>query len=576
MSRLKRNGKAAPPSACVHRYACYCRVSTEDQALAETVKAQIDYLRNRTALEGWPVFDFYVDDGVSGTVPLEERPEGRRLLEDARAGAFQSVLLFRLDRLGRTLKVLMSAHEQLNAVGVSIQSATEPFDTATPWGRAMFQFLGTMSELEKATIGERLTGGRDRVARAGQYTGGPIPFGYDLDEARCYIPSDRLVDGLGITEADIVRQMFERIAYEGSTLYAERARLSALGVPCGKRYPIALRKSKAKPKAEPVVVRTDWAISTVDQILHNELYKGAALLDSVNGAVERPSPGLVPAEVWELVQVKLTMNRKLSSRNSTRDYLLRGLPKCGTCGRTYTGAELKGRPAYRCLGTRDGEPAHTKQPCSGGTISAEALERVVWDAVKDFALRPHEHLAAGQQVIRAQMEDASSQEGERRSLVATLAQQQDQRERVLDLYRRGRITTAECDAQLDKIAAEKRDTQTALDAMSSRAAMASASEAYLAEVGAALALIADELPEIERHPEQRRALIATLAPEMVIEATPLGPAPGQRSGRVMKAYAVRLTLAYQATPEIVSVTDCRNGHYSPPPRLEVIRRLAVA
>lgn len=574
MSARKRSRNGHNAVERTHRYACYCRVSTEDQAAAQTIQAQIAFLRGYCELHGLPVFDVYCDDGVSGTVPLEDRPEGRRMLEDAAAGAFDVVLVWRIDRLGRSLKSLIMALDHLNGNDIDIRSGTEPFDTTTPFGKAMFQFLGIIAELEKATIGERLTHGRDRVAKQGQYTGGPIPFGFDLDEDRRYVPSARLVDGLGITEAEVVRAMFERIAFEQSTLYAERARLSALGIPTGKRYPAARRASKAKLR--PAVLRTEWAMSTVDQILHNEMYKGPRMLESVNGPVERPSPGIVPAEVWDLVQVNLANNRTWSPRNSKRDYLLRGLPKCSTCTRTYTGDMQKGRQVYRCPGIREGEPGYHERPCSGGQVNAAALESAVWDAVKAFAQHPREHLAEAQQQLRAQLSDANGQEQERKRLIADLATFADQRERVLDLYRRGRITPDECDRDLEKVEHDKQATQKVLDRLARSAGMAAASEAYLSDVGAALQLVADGLAEIERDPSQQRELIATLTTGIIVHAIPLGQAPGQRSGRVAKRYEVEVRLAYQRDARIVSVTDSRNGDNSPVALLEVVRRVAVA
>src|SRR5438046_1087567 len=112
------------------RVACYARVSTEDQAERQTVDAQRDFLARYCELHQLPVAGVYVDDGISGTVPLDARPEGRRLLQDAEAGLFTVVLVYRLDRLGRSLKSLLAAHEQLEAASVAIRSGTEPFDTA--------------------------------------------------------------------------------------------------------------------------------------------------------------------------------------------------------------------------------------------------------------------------------------------------------------------------------------------------------------------------------------------------------------------------------------------------------------
>src|SRR5690349_14243396 len=104
------------------RVACYARVSTEDQAERQTIAAQTDFLSRYCDLHGLPVAGVYVDDGVSGAVPLEDRPEGRRLLQDAQEGAFSVVLVYRLDRLGRPLTSLLVAHEQLDRAGVAIRS----------------------------------------------------------------------------------------------------------------------------------------------------------------------------------------------------------------------------------------------------------------------------------------------------------------------------------------------------------------------------------------------------------------------------------------------------------------------
>src|SRR4051812_29721928 len=105
-----------PPST--HRVALYARVSTEDQADRGTIDSQRRFLRDYARLYGLEVASEYVDDGWSGTIPLRERPDGLRLLEDARAGRFQTVVVYRLDRLSRSLVALLDAHVELERVGV--------------------------------------------------------------------------------------------------------------------------------------------------------------------------------------------------------------------------------------------------------------------------------------------------------------------------------------------------------------------------------------------------------------------------------------------------------------------------
>jgi len=102
------------------------RVSTEEQRDRETIEIQREFLDQYCGLYEVEVAGVYADDGISGTIPLHERPEGRRLLEDAKAGLFDVVLVYRLDRLGRSLLVIVDAHDRLEATGVSLRSATEP------------------------------------------------------------------------------------------------------------------------------------------------------------------------------------------------------------------------------------------------------------------------------------------------------------------------------------------------------------------------------------------------------------------------------------------------------------------
>ena len=130
---------------------------------------------------------------------------------------------------------IMISMRKFAPMGVTLRSATEPFDTSTSIGTFLFQLLGSLAELEKATIIERTTLGRDRVARGGRWTGGVVPLGYDLDTQGCLVPNTRLIKELGMTEAELVHDLFQRIAH-GGTAIAECHRLNALGVMTARCY----------------------------------------------------------------------------------------------------------------------------------------------------------------------------------------------------------------------------------------------------------------------------------------------------------------------------------------------------
>jgi site-specific DNA recombinase len=222
------NGHGPQPESV----ALYLRVSSEEQRDKETIEIQREFLEPYCELYGFEVVKTYADDGVSGTIPLHERPEGRQLLEDAKEDKFQAVLVYRLDRLGRSLLVVVDAHDRLEGLSVSLRSATESIETATPSGRLIFQMLASFAEYERAAIGERTRAGLHRAYRGGRHMGA-VPYGYRADEhGHLQIVPE---------EAAVVRRIIESVA-DGSTLYAEAKRLNDLGPP---HSGMALRQRKA-------------------------------------------------------------------------------------------------------------------------------------------------------------------------------------------------------------------------------------------------------------------------------------------------------------------------------------------
>jgi site-specific DNA recombinase len=168
------------------KVALYLRVSSEEQRDRETIEIQDDFLEQYRELYDLDVADIYKDDGVSGTILLHERPEGRQLFEDAKAGKFNTVLVYRLDRIGRSLLVVVDAHDRLQEAEVALRSATEPIDTSTPAGRLIFQMLASFTEFEKETIVERTSAGKRRAYRNGVQPG-LIPYGYDIAEVGSFV-----------------------------------------------------------------------------------------------------------------------------------------------------------------------------------------------------------------------------------------------------------------------------------------------------------------------------------------------------------------------------------------------------
>jgi DNA invertase Pin-like site-specific DNA recombinase len=135
------------------RTAIYARVSTLDQQ----PENQLAELRRYVAARGWNAAVEYVDHGVSGTKTA--RPALDRLVKDARRRKFDVLVCWRLDRLGRNLKHLITLLEDLQALGVAFISLGEGIDATTPAGKLQMHILGAIAEFERGRIVERVRAG---------------------------------------------------------------------------------------------------------------------------------------------------------------------------------------------------------------------------------------------------------------------------------------------------------------------------------------------------------------------------------------------------------------------------------
>jgi DNA invertase Pin-like site-specific DNA recombinase len=149
----------------VIRAAIYGRVSTSDQSTQMQVSALREYIERR----GWSLAGEYVDEGVSGT--RDRRPALDRLIADAKQRRFDAVLVWKLDRFARSLRHLVNALAELEALGVAFVSLKDNVDLSTPSGRLMVQIIGAMAEFERSLIVERVRAGLQNASRRGKRLG---------------------------------------------------------------------------------------------------------------------------------------------------------------------------------------------------------------------------------------------------------------------------------------------------------------------------------------------------------------------------------------------------------------------
>jgi DNA invertase Pin-like site-specific DNA recombinase len=150
------------------RAAIYARVST---LIGQSPEMQLAELREYASRRGWEIYAEYVDSGVSGS--KESRPELNRLMSDVHLRRFDAVLVWKIDRFGRSLKHLVNALADLDSYGVAFVSLWDNLDLSTPSGRLMFQIIGAMAEFERSLIQERVKAGLRNAILKGKTLGRP-------------------------------------------------------------------------------------------------------------------------------------------------------------------------------------------------------------------------------------------------------------------------------------------------------------------------------------------------------------------------------------------------------------------
>ena len=148
--------------------AIYARVSTTN---GQDPEMQLRELREYCERRGWKIAGEYVDIGVSGS--KDSRPELNRLMQAAQQREFDAVLVWKLDRFGRSLRHLVNALAELEALGVTFVSLKDNLDLSTPAGRLMFQIIGAMAEFERSLIVERVRAGLRNARAKGKTLGRP-------------------------------------------------------------------------------------------------------------------------------------------------------------------------------------------------------------------------------------------------------------------------------------------------------------------------------------------------------------------------------------------------------------------
>jgi site-specific DNA recombinase len=227
----------------------YCRVSTNNQKEEGTIELQEKSIKKYIEKNSCELVKIFKDNGVSGGSELENRPGLAELFSYAENNKeVEGVLIFKLDRLARDLYIQEHLIKKLEGLNKKLISIKEPnLDSKDPMRKAFRQFMGIVSELEKAFITMRLSGGRINKAQKGGYAGGATALGYKTEDKKLIIHEK---------QAEVIRMIFKMKRYKRMGLREIARELNEKGVP-------TTRGGK-------------WYAGTIKYILENPLYKGIA------------------------------------------------------------------------------------------------------------------------------------------------------------------------------------------------------------------------------------------------------------------------------------------------------------
>jgi DNA invertase Pin-like site-specific DNA recombinase len=341
------------------RCAIYTRKSTsagleqDFNSLDAQREACLAYIQRQP---GWTLVEERYDDG-GFTGANTDRPAFQRLMADIDAGKVDVIVVYKVDRLSRSLLDFVKVMERLGSTGASFASVTQNFSTADAMGRLTMNLLASFAEFERSMIAERT---RDKIAasrRKGKWTGGPVPFGYSVKDKKLIVNE---------VEARVVREAFALLLQHRQMAKVARELTERGLLPRGSSRPSRLGLR--------------WTKDSIARVLRSPLYAGLMMYG------DELHPGEHPRLIDDATYQKATRilrdgSRELRFTGLNPDYVLRGLLRCDNCGQAMCPASTSknGRTYrfYRCS-TRD---KHGKDACPARPLPAGALEDFVAERI---------------------------------------------------------------------------------------------------------------------------------------------------------------------------------------------------
>ena len=355
------------------RCAIYTRKSHEEgldlkfNSLDQQREAAEAYIESQRG-EGWVLSPERYDDAAYSGATLE-RPALQRLLSGVKRGDIQVVVVYKIDRLSRSLRDFGRLMDLLEEHGASFVSVTQRFDTSSSMGKLTLNVLMSFAEFEREVTRERIL---DKIAaqkRRGKHTGGVPVLGYDTDRE-----AKRLI--VNRDEAKLVRRIFRSFLELGSMTELMRELNSK-----GHRTKSWVTKTGKVTGGKP------FQKSHLYKILHNRKYLGE--VEHRGEVYPGEHDAIVTRKLWDEVHEVLQENHKArSAKRCETPALLRGLIRCGHCdasmGPTFTRKRGRTYRYYLCVGASK----RGYDECPVGSVAAAEIEDAVVDQLRAVLSAP--------------------------------------------------------------------------------------------------------------------------------------------------------------------------------------------
>ncbi|MGW9941329.1 site-specific DNA recombinase [Staphylococcus hominis] len=351
----------------------YIRVSTERQVEGYSIEGQITQIEQYCQFNGYELVDIYADRGISGK--SMNRPELQRMLNDAKNGKLDCVMVYKTNRLARNTSDLLTIVEELHRQNVEFFSLSERMEVKNSTGKLMLQILASFSEFERNTILENIYTGKRQRALEGYYQGN-LPLGYNN------IPDNKKELMINQHEANIVKYIFESYA-KG---HGYRKIANALN-----------HKGYVTKKGNP------FSISAVTYILSNPFYIGKIQFAKYKDWNDKRRKGLndkpviaegkhtpiISQSLWDKVQARKKQVSEKPQVHGKGTNILTGLISCPQCSapmaasnttNTLKDGTKKRIRYYSCSNFRN----KGSKVCSANSVRADVIEKYVMDQILEI------------------------------------------------------------------------------------------------------------------------------------------------------------------------------------------------